>query len=430
MIARARLGDAGNGIGSRGCASLLLATDVGEAKGGLAIAAAIAVALTVQEPVRPSGVLLTELGGERGRGPTMLASGHARELEQALREAGLERVAARGRLCWLGLPATVEALGDLPRVLAAVPAASVAIVHLPARLWPLALEEPGLEPRAGLLRADLPGDRPLAALAVAELRERRLGVRIASRPLSHIASRRAMAGLETGGAAARRVGRLARGLVGRTGPPGAERGQALLMVLGAAFAILFAASLLVALGGALTGVARAQRAADLVALSGARSLRDDFPRLFTPPRLAGGAPNPRHLDRREYLARASEAARQAAARNGVDPDRLRISFPDADSFGPLRVRAEVTASVDREALPGQSGRSARGASAVAAPSGSSPAPRRWRPHQHRRRPAARPRPAAATRDRSPTGRARGCAPMSAWPSTGWPRRRAGRGSRW
>ena len=361
MIARARLGDAGNGIGSRGCASLLLATDVGEAKGGLAIAAAIAVALTVQEPVRPSGVLLTELGGERGRGPTMLASGPARELEQALREAGLERVAARGRLCWLGLPATVEALGDLPRVLAAVPTASVAIVHLPARLWALALEEPGLEPRAGLLRADLPGDRPLAALAVAELRERRLGVRIASRPLSHIASRRAMAGLETGGAAARRVGRLARGLVGRTGPPGAERGQALLMVLGAAFAILFAASLLVALGGALTGVARAQRAADLVALSGARSLRDDFPRLFTPSRLAGGAPNPRHLDRREYLARASEAARQAAARNGVDPDRLRIWFPDADSFGPLRVRAEVTASVDREALPGQSGRSARGA---------------------------------------------------------------------
>jgi Transglycosylase SLT domain/D-alanyl-D-alanine carboxypeptidase len=364
MIARARLGDTGNGIGSRGCASLLLATDVGEAKGGLAIAAAIAVALTVQEPGRPSGVLLAELGGERGRGPTMLASGPARELEQRLREAGLERVAARGRLCWLGLPATVEALGDLPRVLAAVPAASVAIVHLPARLWPLALEEPGLEPRAGLLRADLPGDKPLAALAVAELRERRLGVRIASRPLSHIASRRAMAGLETGGAAARRVGRLARGLVGRTGPPGADRGQALLMVLGAAFAILFAASLLVALGGALTGVARAQRAADLVALSGARSLRDDFPRLFTPPRLAGGAPNPRHLDRREYLARASEAARQAAARNGVDPDRLRISFPDADSFGPLRVRAEVAASVDREALPGQSGRSAGGASAA------------------------------------------------------------------
>ena len=211
----------------------------------------------------------------------------------------------------------------------------------------------------GLLRADLPSDRPLAALAVAELRERRLAARVAPRPLGRVASRRAMAGLETGGAVARRVRRLARGLVGRTGAPAADRGQALLMVLGAAFAILFAASLLAALGGALTGTARAQRAVDLVALSGARSLRDDFPRLFTPPRLPGGAPNLRHLDRREYLARAAEAAQQAAARNGVDPDRLRLSFPDADSFAPLRLRAEVIASVDRGALPGQRGQLGR-----------------------------------------------------------------------
>ena len=124
MSARGRLGGAGNGVGPRSCASLLLATDVGEAKGGLAVAAAIAVALAVEEPGRASGVLLAELGGERGRGPTMLASAPARELEEGLREAGFERVAARGRLCWLGLPATVEALGELPRVLAAVPAAS------------------------------------------------------------------------------------------------------------------------------------------------------------------------------------------------------------------------------------------------------------------------------------------------------------------
>jgi hypothetical protein len=364
MSARASLGDTGNGVRPAGCASLVLATDVGEAKGGLAVAAAIGVALAVEEPGRASGVLLAELGSERGRGPTMLASASARELEEGLREIGLERVAARGRLCWLGLPANAEALGELPRVLAAMPAASLAIMHLPARLWPLALEQPDLRPRAGLLRADLPSDRPLAALAVAELRERRLAARVASRPLGRVASRRATAGLETGGAVAKRVGRLARGVIGRTGPPAADPGQALLMVLGAAFAILFAASLLVALGGALTGTARAQRAADLVALSGARSLRDDFPRLFTPPRLPGGAPNPRHLDRREYLARASEAARQVATQNGVDPERLRVSFPDAGSFAPLRVRAEVAASVDRGALPGPLPRSARGASAA------------------------------------------------------------------
>src|SRR2546422_917706 len=61
MSARATLGDAGNG-GPGDCASLLLATDVGEAKGGLAVAAAIAVALAVEEPRRTFGVLLAELG--------------------------------------------------------------------------------------------------------------------------------------------------------------------------------------------------------------------------------------------------------------------------------------------------------------------------------------------------------------------------------
>ncbi|HSF02838.1 MAG TPA: transglycosylase SLT domain-containing protein, partial [Solirubrobacterales bacterium] len=164
---------------------------------------------------------------------------------------------------------------------------------------------------------------------------------------------------EVGGAAATRVGRLARGLLGCAGAPAAERGQALLMMIGAAFAILFAAGLLAALGGALTAAARAQRAVDLVALSGARSLRDDFPRLFTPPMLPGGAPNPRHLDRREYLARAAAAAREAAARNGVDPDRLRVSFPDAGSFAPLRIRAALAASIDTDPLPGQPSTAAR-----------------------------------------------------------------------
>ena len=362
MFVRPPLAEAGDPTGAGRRASLVLATDLGEAGGGLAVAAAVGVAVAVDQPERASGVLLAELGAERGRGPTMLASAPARELEERLRQIGYERVAARGRLCWVGLGGTEEALTeDLPRTLEAVPAACVAIVHLPARLWPLALEQRSMRRRAGLLRADLPTDRALVALAVAELRERRLPVRVAVRPLGRVASRRAVAGLETGGSAAKRIGRLARGLVARAAPA-AQRGQALLMVLGAAFAILFAAALLAALGGALTGTARVQRAADLVALSGARSLRDDFPRLFTTPRLPGGAPNPRHLDRREYLARAVMAAREAATRNGVDTDRLRVSFPDADSFAPLRVRAEVTASLDPKALPGRRARSSGGQS--------------------------------------------------------------------
>ena len=77
----------------------------------------------------------------------------------------------------------------------------------------------------------------------------------------------------------------------------AERGQALMMVVAAAFALLFCAAVLAAIGGAVTGTARTQRAADLAALSGARSLRDDFMRLFVPARLPSGAPNPQHLDK-------------------------------------------------------------------------------------------------------------------------------------
>ena len=80
--------------GDRAAADLVLATSLGEAKGGLAVAAAVGVALS---RARPS-VLVVELGGPGRRGPTMLAAGAARELEDALRSDGFERVAARGRV--------------------------------------------------------------------------------------------------------------------------------------------------------------------------------------------------------------------------------------------------------------------------------------------------------------------------------------------
>ncbi|HYY74466.1 MAG TPA: transglycosylase SLT domain-containing protein [Solirubrobacterales bacterium] len=343
-----------------GWTSPVIATELGEAKGGLAVSAAVAMILAASRAGGACAALLAELGPERDRAPTLLASGPARELEQSLGRIGFERVAARGRLCWVGLPATREALSDLSEALDDLPQPSIAIVHLPAALWPLALGEVPLRPRAGLLRADLHADRALAALAVFELRERGLPARIASRPLGWVASRRALAGLELGsGSGAARLARIARGLAVVERDVVGERGQALGLAIGAVFAILFVAAVLAALGGAVTGAARVQRAADLVALSGARSLRDDFPRLFAPRRLAGGTPNPRHLDRREYLARAEAAARSAAERNGVDPRRVQVSFPDARSFAPLRVRAEITASVDRDALPDPPGNKAR-----------------------------------------------------------------------
>jgi soluble lytic murein transglycosylase-like protein len=132
-----------------------------------------------------------------------------------------------------------------------------------------------------------------------------------------------------------------------------QRGQALLLALGAALVMILSALLLVALGGAVTGTARAQRLADLTALSAARSLRDDFERLFAPARLPDGRPNPRHLSRAAYLSRALAAGREAAEKNGAEPRRVRIGFADGDSFAPLRVRVRV---VGRFELPGGRGR--------------------------------------------------------------------------
>ncbi|HET9163902.1 MAG TPA: transglycosylase SLT domain-containing protein [Solirubrobacterales bacterium] len=125
-----------------------------------------------------------------------------------------------------------------------------------------------------------------------------------------------------------------------------EEGQALLLALGGAFALIVAALALVAIAGAVTGKGRAQRAADLAAISAARSMRDDLPRLLAPPTLPNGLPNPAHMEKPEYLARARAAAVAIARGNDVDERRLRISFPDLHSFAPVRVRAVVTGRLE------------------------------------------------------------------------------------
>jgi len=139
-----------------------------------------------------------------------------------------------------------------------------------------------------------------------------------------------------------------------------EEGQALLLALGGAFALIVAALALVAIAGAITGKGRAQRAADLAAISAARSMRDDLPRLLAPPTLPNGLPNPAHIEKAAYLLRARTAAREAARANQVGARRLRVSFPDRASFAPLRVEAAVTGSLE---LRGE--RAAVEASAVA-----------------------------------------------------------------
>jgi len=125
-----------------------------------------------------------------------------------------------------------------------------------------------------------------------------------------------------------------------------EDGQVLPLALGGALALIAAALALVAIAGAVVGKGRVQRAADLAAISAARSMRDDLPRLLSPPVLPDGSPNPRHLEKASYLSRARLAAVAAARANGVAATSLWISFPDRDAFAPVRAKASVLAEVE------------------------------------------------------------------------------------
>jgi hypothetical protein len=103
---------------------------------------------------------------------------------------------------------------------------------------------------------------------------------------------------------------------------------------------------LVAIAAAVTGKGRAQRAADLAAISAVRSMRDDLSALLAPPRLPGGAPNPAHLAKAAYLERARDAAVTASEHNEVDSGQVRISFPDRSTFAPVRAKAVVVGKLD------------------------------------------------------------------------------------
>ncbi|HVY77010.1 MAG TPA: transglycosylase SLT domain-containing protein [Solirubrobacterales bacterium] len=125
-----------------------------------------------------------------------------------------------------------------------------------------------------------------------------------------------------------------------------EKGQALPLALGGAFALIVAALALVAIAGAVTGKGRVQRAADLAAISAARSMRDDLGRLLSPPTLPDGSADPGHLDKSAYLERARLAALAAGRANGVAAESVRLHFPDGDSFAPVRVEVVVLARLE------------------------------------------------------------------------------------
>jgi transglycosylase-like protein with SLT domain/D-alanyl-D-alanine carboxypeptidase-like protein len=113
-----------------------------------------------------------------------------------------------------------------------------------------------------------------------------------------------------------------------------QRGQALLLLVGALAAVLIGAFVLGAVARGVGVQGRDQRAADLGALAGARTMRGQYERLFEPPTI-GGRINPRHLERADYLALGRASALQAARHNGARD--VAVEFPDANTIGPVRI---------------------------------------------------------------------------------------------
>jgi hypothetical protein len=170
---------------------LVLVTAVGAAPGTRSAAAALACAAS--EPDRAA--LLIDLGEGRAPRSSLVATAGARELEgRLIAHIPDAAVASRGRICRLGLPADPTAVEQLS---AALPLAreTVAVVHLPAALLPLLLDEPRIRPTTALLRVDLAEDRALTALAVRDLMTRGLRVAVLKHPLGRLVARAAVLGV-------------------------------------------------------------------------------------------------------------------------------------------------------------------------------------------------------------------------------------------
>jgi hypothetical protein len=103
-------------------------------------------------------------------------------------------------------------------------------------------------------------------------------------------------------------------------------------------AVLTGALILGAIAHGVGAQSAQQRAADLAALAGARAMHEAYPGLFEPAML-GPQPNPAHLERAAYVERGRAAALDTARRNGAHD--VAVSFPDAATFAPVRVRVEV-----------------------------------------------------------------------------------------
>jgi hypothetical protein len=190
-----------------GCS--VLVTAVGEAEGSRGAAAALACAAADAD----TATLLVDVGGRTPR-PTLIASAAARQLEERLRAHLPEaRVAARGQVCHIAVPADTEGL-EVASAAATVARESGAVLHLPPELLHEVLAAPGWQSSGVLLRADLGSDRALVALAVRDLIARGVPAVVLKRRLTWVAERRALFGVLPAGVSGGIPERLARRLVG------------------------------------------------------------------------------------------------------------------------------------------------------------------------------------------------------------------------
>ena len=312
--------------------------------------------------------VLVELEPERELPATVFAAAAAKDLEERIREiAPAVHVVARGGLCLVQLPwhrdgysgedgaaAPDTHAGEDERLtdeLAMLSGVGRVIVAVPPRRYRDLVERLAAADRLDRVvfvstsRSEL--CESLVELARAEAAELCDSVEVLEEAPGRLQGRRALAGSRpeaSGWPGRRRFARLRRhgGLAG-------DAGQATPLVLGAVFVLTVGAVIAVAIAGAITGKGRVQRAADLAAMSAARSMKDDLPRLLAPPTLPNGLPNPRHMPKPVYLMRARATAVRVATANGASPLTVSVTFPDAISYAPVRTRVRVRLRADGRA---------------------------------------------------------------------------------
>jgi len=182
---------------------------VGSAEGARGAAAALACAGAEAD----LAALLIDHGGRPPR-PTLVASAAARTLEERLAMRLPEaRVAARGQVCHLVLPADGDGLAAAAAAVA-VARGSTTAVHLPPELLQTALAVSSLSASGVLLRADLTDDRALVGLTVRDLLAREVAASVLKRRLGWVAERRALFGILPPGAPGALPDRLVERLAG------------------------------------------------------------------------------------------------------------------------------------------------------------------------------------------------------------------------